>query len=206
VKPSNSYIQLIPLFGICIFILLYIIAAIVYPGGNYLDPNSKGFSILHNYWCDLLNVKAQNGDPNSSRVFAVTATIVLCTSLIFFWYYLPYSFRISRINRTVIRVSGIVSMVIAMFIFTSYHNEAITYSGFFGGIAFIATFLGLYKSKWNKLFGLGVLCLVMGAITFAIYKTREGIIILPMIQKITLLLCLVWIAIINVYMRRKITE
>ena len=206
VKRLNLYIPFIPLIGICVFILLYIIAAMVYPGGDYLNHNSKGFSILHNYWCDLLNEKAQNGETNTSRVYAVTAMIMLFTSLIFFWYYLPKAFQISSLNKSIIRISGIISMVIGMFIFTSYHNEAITYSGFFGGIAFISTFVGLYKSKWYKIFGLGIFCLILGAITFTIYKTREGIIILPMIQKITLLLCLTWIATIDLNIKRRVSH
>ncbi|HEX8333033.1 MAG TPA: hypothetical protein VF622_10440 [Segetibacter sp.] len=202
-KQQNSNFKLIPFAGITIFILLYIVAAIVYPGGNHLDEYSEGFSILHNYWCDLLNSEAQNGEINTSRPFAVTAMIILCTSLMVFWYYLPKAFNIGTLYKATISISGIASMIIGMFIFTSYHGEAITYSGFFGGIAFIATFFGLYKSKWYKLFWLGILCLVLGAITFAIYKTREGLIILPMIQKVTLLLCLMWIAIIDVQMKRK---
>jgi hypothetical protein len=202
-KPSDPFIKLIPLAGICIFILLYIIAALVYPGGNHLNQTSKGFSILHNYWCDLLNEKAQNGEINLSRPYAITATIIVCTSLIFFWYYLPKDFAVGTFNKATIRVSGIISMIIAMFIFTRYHSEALTYSGFFGGIAFIATFLGLYKSRWYKIFWLGIFCLVMGVITFAIYKTREGLIILPVIQKITLLLCLFWFTIIDVQMNSK---
>jgi hypothetical protein len=203
VKHLNSYIKLLPLAGICIFILLYIVAAFVYPGGNYLDLNSEGFSILHNYWCDLLNGKAQNGEINTSRPFAITAMIILCTSLMVFWYYVPKAFSIGTLYKAAISISGIISMIIGMFIFTSYHGEAITYAGLFGGIAFIITFFGLYKSRWYKLFWLGIFCLVLGAVTFTIYKTRAGLIILPMIQKVTLLLCLVWIAIIDERMKRK---
>jgi hypothetical protein len=148
-----------------------------------------------------LNKKAQNGEINTSRSIAVAAMIIICTSLIFFWYYLPRVFNISRLNKTIITVSGIISMFFGMLIFTNFHDNAITYSGFFGGIAFLATFFGLYKSKWYKIFWLGILCMILGVITFAIYKTREGLIILPMIQKITLLFCLAWITIIDFKMK-----
>ena len=93
-------------------------------------------------------------------------------------------------------------MIVSRFIFTSYHEEVITYAGFFGGLAFLTTFIGLYKSRWYILMLQGVICLVFGVITFAIYKTREALFILPMIQKITLLLCLTWIALIDFKFRR----
>jgi hypothetical protein len=201
-KPRHSHIKFIPLAGICIFIVLYIIAATVYDGGNQLDQNSKGFSILHNYWCDLLNDKAQNGKPNASRPLAISGMIIICTSLIFFWYYLPEAFNTDKFKKATIRIPGIISMITGMLIFTDLHDDAITCSGFFGGIAFIATCFGLYKSKWYKIFWLGILCLLLGVITFTIYKTREGLLILPMIQKITLLLCLTWVAIITVQVKR----
>jgi hypothetical protein len=197
-----SYIKLIPLAGIVLFILLYIIAAIVYPGGNYLNNHSKGFSVLHNYWCDLLNENAQNGEINTSRPYAVSATIILCSSLIFFWYFIPKALNTKLLIKLLIQITGITSMFIGMFIFTSYHSEVITYAGLFGGIAFVLTFLGLYKAGWYKLIYFGVVCLVLGVITFAIYKTRMALIILPMIQKVTLLLSLAWIFLIDLKMRR----
>lgn len=194
-------IRLIPLAGICLFILLYIYAALVYPGGNYLEPNSHGFSILHNYWCDLLNEKAQNGQDNPSSPIAITAMIILCVSLTVFWYYLPQAFDVNKLNKATIRIAGIISMIIAMFIFTTFHDSALSYSGFFGGIAFVATLVGLYKSKRFKECAFGLLCLLLGIITFTIYKTREGLIILPLIQKVTLLLCLAWIVLLDFQIR-----
>jgi hypothetical protein len=79
----------------------------------------------------------------------------------------------------------------------------INFSGFFGGIAFVATFFGLYKTKWYKLIWFGIFCLVMGTITIIIYKSRVGLIYLPSIQKATLMLCLTWIAAIDIYMKKQ---
>ncbi len=193
----GSILNVIPPAGVICFIVLYIVAAFMYPGGNYLDPSQKGFSILHNYWCDLLNEKAVNGETNPASPVAITAMVILCVSLMFVWYSMPKLFLINNTLKTIIQVSGIISMAIALFIFTRYHSEAITYAGLFGGIAFLATFIGLYRSGRYTLFALGILCLVMGVVTFTIYKTRECLIILPFIQKVTLLLCLVWLVLIN---------
>ena len=186
------------------FIVFFIIAALLYPGGNYLDKTTTGFSILHNYWCDLLNPLSHNDQPNPSRPYAITATIILCSSLIVFWSYIPMAFDTTKFNKFTIQIAGTIGMLTGMLIFTRFHSEAITFAGLFGGIAFIATFMGLYKTKWYKLFWFGIVCLVLGIITFTIYKTRIALIILPMIQKVTLGLCLIWIIAIDIRMGNKL--
>ncbi|HEV7621655.1 MAG TPA: hypothetical protein VGO09_07980, partial [Flavisolibacter sp.] len=57
----TNLIILSPVFGSFAFIILYIIATIYYPGGSQANNVSKGFSWVHNYWCNLLNEKAING-------------------------------------------------------------------------------------------------------------------------------------------------
>lgn len=198
----GSLLNVIPLVGIICFIILYIVAALIYPGGNYLNPSQKGFSILHNYWCDLLNEKAGNGETNPASPLAIAAMVILCVSLMFLWYNIPKLFLINNTFKKIIQVSGIISMAIALFIFTRFHSEAITYAGLFGGIAFMATFIGLYRSRRYTLFALGIICLVLGVVTYTIYNTRVFLIILPFIQKVTLLLCLVWLVLIDNRRRR----
>jgi hypothetical protein len=72
---------LAPLFGTIVFVCLYLLAAAYYPGGSQADPNAKGFSWLNNYWCNLLNENAMNGQHNSARPMAVTAMAVLGLTL-----------------------------------------------------------------------------------------------------------------------------
>lgn len=201
----GRYIKLIPLTGIALFVLLFLIAASKYPGGNYLDKTTTSFSILHNYWCDLLNPLSHNGHTNPATPYAVAATIILCSSLIVFWFYVPAALNTSSVNKLIIQIAGTIGMLIGMLIFTRFHSNAITFAGLFGGIAFIATFIGLYRSKWFKMFWLGIFCLFLGVVTFTVYKTRFAIIILPMIQKVTLAFCLSWITLIDLRMR-KLTE
>src|SRR3954449_6164304 len=75
---SNQYKRiylwtLLPLFGIILFLLLYFIATLYYPGGAQFDKTTKGFSWTQNYWCNLLNENAINGLPNPARPIAITA-------------------------------------------------------------------------------------------------------------------------------------
>ena len=86
---------LTPLAGIFLFLILYIIAAWLYPGGSKVDPQASGFSVLHNYWCDLFDVVAYNGSANPSRPIALIAMIILTGSFALLWYVLPRLFTVS---------------------------------------------------------------------------------------------------------------
>ena len=85
-KPS---VLLITLAGMGIFVVLYVLAAINYPGGSWMVLDQEGFSFWNNYLCDLLDLYAINGDLNPARFFARGSLGVLCVSLILLWYYLP---------------------------------------------------------------------------------------------------------------------
>jgi len=85
---AKSILILTPLFGTLLFTCLYFIATLFYPGGSQADKNSKGFSWTNNYWCNLLNENAMNGQHNAARPIAITAMLVLCTTLMIFWVHL----------------------------------------------------------------------------------------------------------------------
>lgn len=72
---------IIPFTGILLFILLYLLAALLYPGGSQVNSNSKGFSWLNNYWCNLLNYKAINGEYNAGRNAANFGMFILAATL-----------------------------------------------------------------------------------------------------------------------------
>lgn len=181
---------LMPLIGFGLFVLLYVWAALLYPGGSNAERFSRGFSLLDNYWCDLMGDKAKNGDANPARPVAVLAWMVLCVSLGAFWFFLPRLFARSNGNHKVIQYFGITAMVFAAFLFTSYHDLIITLSGFYIAVALIATFIELKKEKQYDLFRLGVACFFMGLLNYAMYTTHFFIPKLPVIQKITYAICL----------------
>ena len=85
-KTKNVFI-LTPIFGTVLFVVLYIIAAVLYPGGSQVDKNSVGFSWLNNYWCNLLNENAINGQHNPAKPVALAGMFILCLTLTFFGFY-----------------------------------------------------------------------------------------------------------------------
>jgi hypothetical protein len=196
---------LTPFLGICLFAAMYIYAAMLYPGGSRFDKNALGFSILHNYWCDLFDVVAYNGATNPARPIAIVAMFVLSASFGLLWYFLPRMFEVKNINQKVMQLSGIIAVFFGVFLFTKYHEEVIHLSGFLGGLALICTFFELFKAKKKLLFNVGVLCITLSCVNYFVYTTGIGLSILAFTQKMTFLLFFIWAGMLNIdlYLNKK---
>ncbi|WP_375446854.1 hypothetical protein [uncultured Fibrella sp.] len=192
--------MLVPLLGIGTFLVLFLLATYLYPGGSQADKQAVGFSWLHNYWCNLLNVYAMNGQPNLARPVALAAMSVLCISLSIFWYFLPLLFTFSQRGSLLIRSTGIGSMLSALFIFTNFHDLVINIAGFLGLITLTGTFIGLYKCRLIKLLWLGIGCLLLMVVNNYIYYTSDSLYYLPLVQKVTFAFVLLWISLLTIQM------
>ncbi|WP_420149245.1 hypothetical protein [Spirosoma sp.] len=184
-KIPQSYLILTPFIGLATFIGLYLLATLLYPGGSQANQHSLGFSWLHNYWCNLLNPLAIDGQPNAARPLAVLAMLVLCVSLASFWYLLPTLFAFSRPINTLIQGAGILSMLLTSLIFTPYHDLVINVAGLFSLIALSYTFRGLYQHHYRRLFWFGLGCLGLIGCNNYIYYSQHYLYYLPLLQKIT---------------------
>lgn len=183
--------------GTILFILLYVIASFLYPGGSQADPHSMGFSWQHNYWCNLLNADALNGQPNTARPIAITALLVLGLTLALFWYRFPGYMRFGRTSRLTMQTAGILSMCFALLIVSPWHDTVINISGGCGLIALAGTFSGLYTSGWWWLLIWGFINLLLILTNTLIYNTEVFIGQLPVIQKISFLSFLGWVCCIE---------
>ena len=190
---------LTPLAGVLVYVLLYFIATLFYPGGSQFDKHSKGFSWTQNYWCNLLNEYAINGQPNPGRPIALTAMVVLCITLMIFWYVFPRSVPFQRSSRLIIQLSGFAAMTVGMFLFTSLHDIVINIATLFGLIALTGTFIGLNKLRCQKLLGMGLFNIILVALNNFLYYGNGLLIYLPVVQKITFLYFLLWICSITIH-------
>ena len=102
---SKKLLLLTPIFGTVLFVILYFIATLFYPGGSQIDKNSIGFSWLNNYWCNLLNEQAINGQFNSAKPIAMTAIFILCLTLILFWFLFPNYVAVAKKLAIVIKLA-----------------------------------------------------------------------------------------------------
>lgn len=97
-----------------------------------------------------------------------------------------------------IQISGAISMFIGFFLFTSIDHDLVTnLASFFGLVATIGTFVGLYQTKWMKLFAFGLLNILLVCLNNYVYYTKGLIIYLPLIQKISFASFIIWVCCID---------
>jgi hypothetical protein len=188
--PSSKL--LLSVWGILLFIAGYILAASLYPGGNDMDKTATGFSWQHNYWCELMATKAQNGMSNTARPVAIAALAVLSLSIILFWYYIPRLFISLNTSSLFIRYCGIGSMLIAPLLLTGIHDPVINLAALLGGIAITLLVIKLFRYQMYGLFWQGIGCLLLCGINNYVYYSKDLLHYLPVIQKITFLFFLCW--------------
>ena len=202
-KQKNIWV-LTPILGTVLFVVLYIVATLFYPGGSQVDKNAIGFSWTNNYWCNLLNENAINGQHNPAKPIAMTGMFVLCLTLAFFWFLFPRHINIGKVAKLVIQISGTLSMTIAFFLFTSINHDLITnLASIFGLFATVGTFIGLYKTKWYGLFAFGILNILLVGLNNYVYYDKELIIYLPIIQKLSFATFLIWVCSIDINLYRR---
>jgi hypothetical protein len=200
---TKSMVVLAPIFGTLVFIVLYVIATLLYPGGSQVDKNSVGFSWTNNYWCNLLNESAINGQHNPAKPVAMTGMFILCLTLIFFWFLFPKHINVGKNIKLVIQISGAVAMIIAFLLFTSINHDLVTnLASIFGLIATVGVFVGLYKAKWLGLFTFGLFNILLVVLNNYVYYTKGLIVYLPVIQKISFAAFLIWICCIDINLFR----
>jgi hypothetical protein len=194
---------LVPVFGSILFIILYIIAALLYPGGSGTDKTAIGYSWTNNYWCNLLNDDAINGEPNTAKPVAIAGMFILGLALSVFWILFPSVTQLKKYHRLLIQISGTVGMITSFLLLTKIdHDIAINTSSAFGLIAMLGTMIALYQLKWKGLFAFGIFDLLLIALNNYLYHT-EQMTYLPLVQKFSFLSFLVWFCLIDLKLYRR---
>lgn len=202
-KNPKEVIVLLPTVGIFIFLALSIYATDLYPGGSQADADSIGFDWYNNYWCNLMSENAMNGLKNPAKPVAMTAAIVLCLSMILFFFQFAKRFVESRIWKTTIVITGVVSMVSAVFAFTNYHDVMTSILSIGGVIGMTGIIRTLYKNQMTFYLICGVCCMVIVGLNNLFYFNDDLIVYLPVLQKISFVLILAWTIGLNFKMKEK---
>ena len=188
----------IPLLGIPLFVLLYVWVSFYYPGGSQADAQSTGFSWVNNYWCNLLNTTAINGQINSAQPIAMTAMVVLCISLAAFWYSFPMISLSKTLSVRITQFTGVAAMGTALLLNSSLDHDLITnLASLLGLMAVMGTLIGLRRLQWNVLFWFGTMNLLLVLLNNLLYYNAELIRYLPLVQKISFAAFLVWLFLIS---------
>ena len=203
-RPGNFWI-LLPVFGCVLFVILYVVAALLYPGGSGIDKTSVGYNWMENYWCNLLNNKAINGQNNTAKPVAMTAMVVLCVSLSLFWILFPVIVQLKKYHRLIIQIGGAASMIAAFLLLTNAdHDIAVNFSSSLGFVAMLGVLIALYQLRWSKLFIFGLFNIVLIALNNYLYYVISDVTYLPIVQKFTFLCFLFWICYIEMKMYSRI--
>lgn len=144
-----------------------------------------------------MNEEAMNGTFNPARPYAIVAMIILCFSFALFFIQFARRLVNSVFWKVAIQISGSLSMLFAIFIFTEYHDLMTSLSSLIGAIAVIGVIRTVYQSKMTLFKISGILCILLLALNNLIYYSHQFIGYLPLIQKITFALVLVWIVGLN---------
>lgn len=196
---SNKFQLVLPIVGIIVFVTLYILASLQYPGGSQADPASKGFSWMNNYFCNLLNETAINGKPNLGQPFALASLIILALSLALFWWSFPNYLPLSQFQSKMIRITGVSSMITACLLFTKFNHDLITNTAsLFGLIAILTSMWAFYQNKQMAIFIFGLFNLLLVLINNCLYYDPSLIKYLPLVQKISFASVLIWMICINI--------
>lgn len=195
-QATGKWPVYLPVAGIILFSLLYIIATLLYPGGSDIDRHAKGFNWLHNYWCELMASYSQSNQPNTARPLAISAMCVLAVSLALIWYFVPSHLPLSRPLQKFISLSGVLSMIILFFLFSYDHDKVINTASALGFTAILLTLAGLYRKKMFLLFALGVIGFLLGFLNTWLYYSGQRY-YLPVVQKITFIFFLAWFVLLR---------
>jgi len=181
------------LVGIVSFLILFIFATTLYPGGSHVDTNAQGFDWKHNYLCNLMHLEGINGEPNAGFAFVALAIALLFSSMLIFFFQFAEFIAQRTIWKKVIKTGGTLAMIAAALIFTPYHDLMTIIASVFGLFVITGLLIELHYSNLFSYKILGYLCLILMAMNNIIYNSSFLIEWLPILQKITFLIVLIWI-------------
>ena len=197
---TKSALKLLPTLGILIFIGLYIYSAKIYPGGSPADPNSVGYDWFNNLWCNLMSKNAINGLENPERPISIFAIIILgCSMIVFFFQFAKYFVK-SRNWKNTIKITGVLAMASAAFIFTNYHDVMTTVLSICGLVGIISIIRALHINQMIFFKILGIVCLITIGLNNLFYYNERFIDYLPLVQLADFILVLSWTVGLNLKM------
>jgi len=188
----------IPTFCVILFLLLFLYCTTLYPGSSQHDINATGFSWQHNYWCDIMDIKTYDQRDNPARIWGIIATIILCIGTGWIFYQFPNHYGSTSTEKWIISGFGIASMLAGSMIFTSFHNQVIGIASALALVAIIVMFYVLFRQQEYPLFYFGVFACLIMLFNNYIYYSKNGIENLPWIQKVSFVIVLTWIVMIDI--------
>lgn len=199
----QRYYPLFPIVGMVLYLIVFTIAAMQYPGGSENIPSAVGYSFFNNFLCDVMHPITQGGQHNPVSQLATFSHVILSSTMIAFFYLLPEIFDWTNNYTKTVRYMGVLTMTVFIFMFTPLHDSIVTATGVLGTFALIPFFIEMKKYPNGGLKILAYICFTLSIIVFFIFETRIGYFYLPFLQKITFLFDTYWVVWASLIVLRK---
>jgi hypothetical protein len=96
----KKHVFSIVLVGCGLFVVMTLLAMVFYPGGTYMDPNTKGYSFFQNFFSELgLRTTHLGGQKMVSLALFAPALVMVGAGLILFFLAFPQFFQKTRTGR-----------------------------------------------------------------------------------------------------------
>lgn len=191
-------IHYLPSICTLLFAILTLIAMRLYPGGSQHSTDTKGYSWMHNYMCDIAAPMSISYDINPARPYAIWANVVLALGIALLFFFLPTWVEMSFLWHMIFRIIGPLSMLCGVLIFSRWHNVMIGLTTLLAIPPFIGLFVILYQLESWSLLGWGLACMAIVVINNGIFYLKRGTYWLPLLQKISYAQILIWIVWMNI--------
>lgn len=185
------------------YLIVFTLAAIVYPGGSESNPNAVGYSLFHNFLCDAMLVITPGGELNPARSLATISHLILSGTMILFFFLLPMIFDWTNRNTVLIRYVGMLTMTVFVFMYTDIHDHIVTATGILGTVALVPFFIEMRRYPGGGLKILAYVCFILSIIVFFSFETKIGFYYLPLLQKITFVFDAWWVIWVSLIVTRK---
>jgi len=189
------------------FCVLFVAAAVVYPGGNWLDRAAHGHRFFANYFCDLTQPVSLSGVDNAigSRLAQLAMSCFAAALAGFFWllprYFEPYARATAWVRG--LGECAVLSYLAVPFtpsgLFGRLHADLALLSGGLGLTAALCAVWALCRASGiaRALGVLGALSLAVGLIHAALFvyylgQTEPAPLLVPAAQKVAALLLSAW--------------
>jgi hypothetical protein len=206
-KVVDHLVAVFLLGSVFVAVILFVVAAWVYPGGTHFDHLEVGHDFWKNTLCDVARSTALGGAPNAvGAMLARAAMTIMAFGIGALFWLLPTRFPSSGRLGTSIRVLGAMAVLGAIAVvflptdrFSFLHGIAIVVAGLPGlsGMALAVAGLLRANARPHHVTAIGVLALLVAAADFSIYvdellSKASPRVSVPVLERIATLLVLVW--------------
>jgi hypothetical protein len=191
------------LIGIALSISCLMVASLYYPGGSPKDSRSVGFRWTENYISDMLDYKAVNGADNTARPLAVAGVLLMGLSTGFAFVRFARKVGVKKYS-TVIQYGGLLLILFsALGVIPPLHDLSVTLGIFLNLLVFFYVMIVLIKSPLPVFKVLSVVFLAGFYGASYMYGTKTGLEYMPLVQKITHTVQIIWILGLEYFTREK---